>query len=83
MAKSDAERKRKQREKEAEHREAVGAELFSMDMFRGTRECLDQLKADHCFEEDGEIVTLLIHNLANCDMSRQSALLQTPELKTA
>lgn len=83
MAKTAAERQADKRKRDAEHRAAVGAELFSMDIFRGTRECLDQLKADHGFEDDGEIVTLLIHNLNNCDMSRQKELLSVPQKQTA
>ncbi|WP_271270259.1 hypothetical protein [Aliamphritea hakodatensis] len=81
MAKSAAKRKAEQLQREKEHREAVGAQLFQMDMFRRTREHLDKLKSDHGFEEDGEVVTLLIHNIANCDMSRQKELLAVPQHK--
>ena len=78
MGKSAAERKADQRRREKEHRDAVGARLFQMDMFRGTRESLDLLKEIHGFEDDGEVVTLLIHNAAKCDKSQQKILLAIP-----
>lgn len=81
MAKSVNERKADQRRREKEHREAVGARLFQMDMFRGTRESLDLLKEIHGFEDDGEVVTLLIHNIAKCDKSQQEKLLAVPAAK--
>jgi hypothetical protein len=83
MAKTAAQRKADQRKREAEHLEKMGAEQVVYTMFRGTRERLDQIKKDHGFEEDAEVFTLLIHNLKDCDMSRQSELLKVPQKKTA
>ena len=78
-AKTAAERKRKQREREAEYLEKMGTEQIIYTMFRGTRERLDQLKKDHGFEEDAEVFTYLIHNTADRDMSQQSELLKVPQ----
>lgn len=78
MAKSAAERKANERKRKAEHLKAVGAKPFNMTMYSGTRECLDRLKEDHGFEEDGEIITRLIHNVSYRDKSQQAELLAVP-----
>lgn len=82
MAKTAAQRKKEQRQREAEHLARVGAKSFAMVMYSGTRERLEKLKTDHGFEDDGEIVTLMIHNLSDCDMSRQTELLAVPQTNT-
>ncbi|WP_010324360.1 hypothetical protein [Marinobacterium stanieri] len=54
-------RKRKQRERERAHKEAVGARDFTFEMYRGTAEALERLAKVGDFEEQAEVLTLLIH----------------------
>lgn len=75
--------KRKERAAKSAHLEAVGATSLTMTIYSGTRKELDELKQGHGFEDDGEIITLLIHNLSKCDMSLQEKLLAIPKPKTA
>lgn len=79
MAKTVAERKADERKRKAERLAALGAQELKMVIYSGTRECLDKLKQDHGFEQDEEIITLLIHNLSAGDKTLQSELLKTPQ----
>lgn len=87
MAKSPAQRKEDERKRKKEHLAAVGAQSLSMIIYGGTRSIMDQLKQAHDFEEgkagDEEMITYLLHNTANCDMSQQKSLLAIPQQKTA
>lgn len=78
MAKTAAERKADQRKREAEYLEKMGAEVIELMTFSGTRSELDQLKAAHEFEEDAEVITILIHNVAKLSIDQQRELLAIP-----
>ncbi len=81
MATTSAERMQKLRKKEKAHLASVGAKPLNMTVYRSTREELDKLKSDHDFEEDAEIITLMIHNLAKSSHVTQKELLSIPERK--
>lgn len=82
-AKTAAERQAEKRKRDAERNKELGLERICVfSQFKGTRACLDQLKEDHGFDQDNEVITLLIHNAATCDLSQQQALLAVPQ-KTA
>lgn len=84
MAKTAAERKADQRKRDDERNKEMGLEeICVFSQFKGTREHLDQIKQDHGFEQDNEVITFLIHNTANSDLSRQKEMLATPQHKTA
>ncbi len=81
MATTSTQRMQKLRKKEKAHLASVGAKPFNMTVFGGTRKELDQLKSEHDFEEDAEIITLMIHNLAKPSHVTQKELLSIPESK--
>ena len=78
MAKTAAERQADKRRRDAKHLEEVGAEALNMTIYKGTRAALDSLKLAGNFEQDEEVITLLLHNadkLIKCDMSHLNNLL--------
>lgn len=56
-------RKRKERARKAAHKKACGAHTINFELFRGTRQCLDELMEAGGFTERSELFTLLIHNV--------------------
>ncbi len=81
MAMSDAARKRKSRAAQKAHLDAVFGRLLSMDMYKGTCADVDFLKSAGGFEQDEEVITLLVRNAAimlKRDMSRFEELLGLP-----
>ena len=62
MAKTAAERKADQRLRDAKHLEEMGAEVITATIYKGTRLALDSLKLAGGFEQDEEVITLLLHN---------------------
>lgn len=71
------ERKRKQRQNEAEHKAAVGAQQFSFEIYQGTANALQVICKAGDFEQPAEVLTLLIHGaaeLAQRDRSRFNEL---------
>lgn len=62
MAKTAAERQADKRRRDARHLEEVGAEALNMTIYKGTRAALDSLKLAGNFEQDEEVITLLLHN---------------------
>ncbi|WP_299202478.1 hypothetical protein [uncultured Amphritea sp.] len=75
-------RKQKQREQEAIRYSDLGIETVKFEILKGTRSCLDKLKAEQGFddskESDAELLTLLIHNLSFRDASQVAELLKVP-----
>ena len=55
------ERKRNQRARDREHKKTVGAQEFRFEIYRGTSEALAYLAKVGGFEEQAEVLTLLIH----------------------
>ncbi|MCJ8337609.1 MAG: hypothetical protein MJK10_03980 [Pseudomonadales bacterium] len=81
MAKDAAQRKREQREREAQHLLDVGAEDYKCTFFRQTLEDLGFLKTAGDFEQVDEVITLLIKNATQIikrDMSQVDVLLKVP-----
>ena len=62
MAKSPAQRKKEQRERDAQRLVDLGAQALNMTIYNGTRLALDSLKLAGGFEQDEEVITLLLHN---------------------
>ncbi len=72
------ERKRNQRQRERAHKQAVGAHEFRFEIYRGTSEALARLVKVGGFEEQAEVLTLLIHGadeLAQRDPSQFKKLI--------
>jgi len=82
MAKTVAERKDDERKRKAARLKELGAQELKMVIYSGTRECLDQLKQAHGFDDDKagdeELITYLIHNISNCDTSQFKHLFEIP-----
>lgn len=55
------ERQRRKRQKDKEHKDAVGAKDFRFEIYRGTAEALERITTAGGFEEEAEVLTLLIH----------------------
>ena len=73
------ERKRKQREKEKVWNRERGAETVSVEMYKGTLECLQELMTELDYDQQAELITRLIHGahqLMRCDMSQIEQLLE-------
>ncbi|EMB0054523.1 TPA: hypothetical protein ACXJEI_001367 [Pseudomonas aeruginosa] len=73
------ERQRAKRERDALRRAALGGRRFNMDMYQGTADALDLICAAGGFAEPAEVVTLLLHNVAEIaerDASRFAELIQ-------
>ncbi len=66
------ERKRKQRDRERAHKEACGAHTINFELYQGTRQCMDELMQAGGFEEQGELMTRLIHG-AHRDLLRDES----------
>lgn len=82
IRKAAAKRQAEKRKREAAHNKKLGLEQVCVySQFKGTRACLNQLKKDHGFTQDSEVITLLIHNAANSDLSQQAELLAIPNIK--
>ncbi|WP_036552602.1 hypothetical protein [Neptunomonas japonica] len=84
MALTVNQRKKKQRDGEREHLEAVGAKAFNMDMFRGTSDALARIKEAGGYEQDAEVLTVLIHSMdawLDCDKSRFDELVSLESLR--
>lgn len=72
-AKTAAERKAAQRQREAERRARLGCRVMQLEMYQGTAEALDRICKAGGFEQPAEVITLLIHSadrLSRRDMSR-------------
>ena len=72
------ERQRRKRQREKEHKLAVGAREFRFEIYQGTADALERIKTAGGFEEDAEVLTLLIHGadkLAERDPSRFNELI--------
>lgn len=66
-------RKRKQRERQRTWKQARGAEHLNLEVYKGTRTCLDELMAELDYTEQAEVITRLIHGahrLMKCDKSQ-------------
>ena len=78
------ERKQRQRQREAEHKKKVGAREFRFELYRGTADALQRIKTIGEFEEEAEVLTLLIHGaarLAERDPSQFKELISVTEIK--
>lgn len=67
------ERKRKQRSRQKEHKARMGARTISLEIYKGTDQCLQELCTLADFDQPSELLTLLIHGvhkLAKRDLSR-------------
>ncbi|MGV6475395.1 hypothetical protein [Azotobacter vinelandii] len=60
-AKTAAERKRAQREREAERLKRLGHRVMQLELYQGTADALDRLCKLGGFEQPAEVITLLIH----------------------
>ena len=81
MADSPAERKRKQRIREAQHQLECGATEKTMTFYNGTLADLEYLKNVGGFTQNEEVITYLIHNAVNIlkrDMSQLDNWLDVP-----
>ena len=58
---ADRIRQQKYRARKRAHKKARGAEVISVEIFRGTRRCIDELMIAGEFEEQSELITLLLH----------------------
>lgn len=54
-------RKRAERARKAEHKKACGAHTVSLELYRGTRQCMNELMEAGGFTEQSELLTLLLH----------------------
>lgn len=76
------ERKRKQRQREQAHKQTVGAQEFRFEIYRATAEALARLAKAGEFEEEAEVLTLLIHGadeLVKRDPSRFKELISVTD----
>jgi hypothetical protein len=81
MAVSAKDRKKSQREREAQHLIDVGAKDIKFTAFRSTLEDIEFLKQAGGFELTNEVLTLLIKNTTEIikrDMSQIDVLLKVP-----
>ncbi|QQE86949.1 hypothetical protein [Azotobacter chroococcum] len=72
-AKTAAERKRAQREREAERLQRLGHRVMQLELYQSTADALDRLCQIGDFEQPAEVITLLIHSadqIAKRDPSR-------------
>lgn len=72
-------RKRQQREREKAHKQAMDAEVINVEIYKGTRQCLDKLMIELGYTEQSEIITHLLHGahrLLECDKSQIQELLK-------
>ncbi|GAA4652360.1 hypothetical protein GCM10023116_46440 [Kistimonas scapharcae] len=72
-------RKRKQRERERAHKAACGAHTINFELYQGTRDCMDDMMKVGGFEEQGELITRLLHGAHRVmlrDKSRFNELLK-------
>jgi len=84
MAKTSAQRKREERERKAQHLINVGAKSYAIQLYRATQEELEYLKQAGGFDQDEEVIALLIKNAAEIikrDMSQINVLLKVPSHK--
>ena len=61
MALTAAQRKKKQRDGEREHLEAVGAKVLSVTMYQGTTDALGRITEASEIEQPAEVLTAIIH----------------------
>jgi hypothetical protein len=61
-AKTPAERKRAQRQRDAERRARMGGRVLRLEMYQGTADALDRLCRAGGFDEPAELITRLIHD---------------------
>ncbi|MCW7552583.1 hypothetical protein NX722_07955 [Endozoicomonas gorgoniicola] len=54
-------RKRKQRERQRAWKQARGAENLNLEIYKGTRACLEELMTGLDYTEQAEVITRLIH----------------------
>lgn len=81
MAKTAAERKRDQREREAARLKELGATEIKLTLYSGTSSALERIMASAGFEEAEEAITVLIHNaerLINRDSHEFKELTKIP-----
>ena len=72
-------RKQKQRERQKAHKAAMGAEVIHVEIFKGTRQCIDELMVKLDYTEQSELITRLLHGahrLMECDKSQIEELLK-------
>lgn len=77
-AKTPAERKRDQRQRDAERRQRFGGRVMQFEMYQGTADALDELCRAFGVEQPAEVLTHLIHSAAELrkgDRSRFEDLL--------
>ncbi|XQE65798.1 hypothetical protein ACOAPY_14130 [Pseudomonas sp. P3C3] len=60
----DAKRQQSKRDRDAEHRERVGAEKTKIVTYRGTRADLELMQQVGGYEERDEVITLVIRYMA-------------------
>ncbi|WP_299726790.1 hypothetical protein [uncultured Endozoicomonas sp.] len=58
---ADRIRQQKYRARKKAHKQARGAETISLEIFKGTRNCINELMVAGEFEEQAELITLLLH----------------------
>jgi hypothetical protein len=78
MAKTPAERQADKRKRDKAHLAEMEQELIPLTVYKGTRASLDILKKLGDFEQDEEVITLLIRNadiILKRDMSQLNSLL--------
>ena len=81
MAKTPAERKRAQRNRDRANALKASATTLRLTLYTGTQQALERICAAGEFDEPQELLTLLIHNLdalANRDMSRFKEMTAAP-----
>lgn len=70
----DTARQRRKRERDAQHRAAVGAEKFTWETYAGTREDMECIRLVGGFEQVEEGLTLAVRYVANMARRDPAAL---------
>ncbi|WP_160286852.1 hypothetical protein [Pseudomonas knackmussii] len=76
VRKQDAKRQQNLRDREAAHKQAVGAEKFKMEIYAGTRADIDDMCRVGGFEEVEEAITLGLRYLGNLARRKPEAYLR-------
>ncbi|SDI84080.1 hypothetical protein SAMN05216588_12627 [Pseudomonas flavescens] len=71
----DAQRQQNKRDRDAEHRERMGAEVIKVTTYRGTRSDLETMQQVGGFEERDEAITLAVRYMASMARRNPAAYL--------
>lgn len=75
IRKQDADRQQAKRDRDAAHRERVGAQVMKLTTYRGTRADLALMRQVGGYEEADEVITLAIRYLAGLARRNPAAFL--------